>query len=242
MMMSKARAFMEEIAADFVFTGEVLGQRPKSQHRHTLDLIEHESGLQGRLLRPLSARLLPPTIPEQEGIVDREKLMDFHGRSRRPQERLAAALGIEEYQQPAGGNCYLTDPNYAVRVFDLFDHRNKSEITGEDLTLCKVGRHFRLGERTKLIVGRFEEENDFLEGFTSGRTQLEALDHVGPLVLLEGEVEEELVERAARITARYCDGRKEGRVRIQVIRPDGASSVLEVKPYEPSQVEAWMLR
>ncbi len=242
MMMSKAREFMERIHADFVFTGEVLGQRPKSQHRRTLALIERESGLEGRLLRPLSARLLPPTIPEKEGLVDRKKLLDFHGRSRRPQERLAKEWGIEDYPQPAGGCCYLTDPNYAVRVFDLFDHDRKSEVSHEDLLLCKLGRHFRLGEKTKVIVGRFEEENNYLRRFSPGRAQLEAVDHVGPLVLVEGKLDEDTVQKAARITARYSDGRTEPRVRIRCTPPGGAPQILEVEPYQPPEIEAWMLR
>jgi len=241
MMMSKAREFMEKISADFVFTGEVLGQRPKSQHRKTLALIEHESGLDGRLLRPLSARLLPPTIPEKEGIVDRDKLLDFHGRNRTPQENLAAEWGIDDYPQPAGGCCYLTDPNYAVRVFDLFDHGGKRDVTHEDLLLCKLGRHFRVSERTKVIVGRFEGENDYLRNFALSRPHLEAVDHVGPLVLIEGELDAELAEKAARITARYCDGHDEPLVRVRLSRAE-SDEILEVKPYQPSEIEAWMLR
>ena len=241
MMMSKAREFMEEIGASFVFTGEVLGQRPKSQHRRTLALIERESGLEGRLLRPLSAKLLPPTIVEQQGLVDRERLMGFHGRSRKPQERLAEELGVMEYPQPAGGCCYLTDPNYAVRVFDLFDHGGKADASHEDLLLCKMGRHLRVSDRAKVIVGRFEEENAFLRNFGSSRPQLEAVDFVGPLTLVDGEADEEVLERAARITARYCDGRNQERIRIR-LREGEDERILEVSPLPPEAVEAWLLR
>jgi len=241
MMMSKAREFMEEIGASFVFTGEVLGQRPKSQHRRTLALIERESGLEGRLLRPLSAKLLPPTIAEREGIVDRERLMAFHGRSRKPQERLAEELELTEYPQPAGGCCYLTDPNYARRVFDLFDHGMKASASHEDLLLCKLGRHFRVSERAKVIVGRFEEENAFLRNFGLTRPSLEAVDHVGPLTLVDGEVDEEVLRRAARITARYCDGHTETRVRIRLTRGQKVRT-LEVAPLRPEEAEAWLLR
>ncbi len=241
MMMSRAREFMEEINASFVFTGEVLGQRPKSQHRRTLALIERESGLEGRLLRPLSAKLLPPTIVEEQGLVDRERLMDFHGRSRKPQERLAEELGVQEYPQPAGGCCYLTDPNYAVRVFDLFDHGKKADASHEDLLLCKLGRHFRVSDKAKVIVGRFEEENAYLRNFGLTRPQLEALDFVGPLTLIDGDTDEEVLTRAARITARYCDGHDEDKVRIR-LREGENERTLEVRPLKPDEAEAWLLR
>lgn len=241
MMMSKARSFMEEIGAEFVFTGEVLGQRPKSQHRRALRTIAKQSGLGDRLVRPLSARLLPPTHPERVGILDREKLLGFHGRDRKPQMALAAELGIREWPQPAGGCCYLTDPNYAVKVFDLFEHGRRDDLERQDLVLCKVGRHFRVDESAKVIVGRFEEENAFLRNFGGDRPRLEALDHVGPLTLIDGPLSERVVEAAARLTARYCDGRGEPRVRVGLSHHD-TERILEVAPYSPEECEAWILR
>lgn len=241
MMMGKARELMEELGAEFVFTGEVLGQRPKSQHRRALKLIEEEAGLAGRLLRPLSAKLMAPTLVEQSGLVDRERLMDFHGRSRKPQEKLARELGIDDYPQPAGGCCYLTDPNYSVRVYDLFDHERKTEISREDLVLCKLGRHFRVAEKAKVIVGRYEEENAFLRNFARGMPLLEAADHVGPLVVIDGELDEPTAELAARLTARYCDGRDEPRVRVRLSH-GGDERILEVQPLSPGESEAWLLR
>src|SRR5574341_332534 len=166
-MMRKAKEIMEREGADFVFTGEVLGQRPKSQRRDTLRIIERESGLDGRLLRPLSAKLLPPTIPEREGLVDREKLLDISGRSRHRQVELARELGIADWPQPAGGCCYLTDEAFARKFFDILGAREAAgqprRLSREDVVLLSTGRHFRISPRARLVVGRSEVENALLE-------------------------------------------------------------------------------
>lgn len=241
MMMSRAKDFMEEIGAEFVFTGEVLGQRPKSQHRRALALIAEQSGLGDRLVRPLSAKLLPPTYPEEAGILDRERLEAFHGRSRKPQMALAERLGVEEWPQPAGGCCYLTDPNYAVKVFDLFQHGDKADVTREDMVLCKVGRHFRVSAGAKVIVGRFEEENAFLRNFGGRRPRLEVDGFEGPLTLIDGDPTEEDLVLAARLTARYSDGKRESRVRVEL--EHGADRrVLEVAPLDPDDCPALMVQ
>jgi tRNA U34 2-thiouridine synthase MnmA/TrmU len=240
MMMTRAKRFMEEIGADFVFTGEVLGQRPKSQHRCAMDTIAKESGLEDRLVRPLSAKLLKPTRPEREGILDRERLMDFHGRDRNPQIRLAEQLGVTEWPQPAGGCCYLTDPNYAKVVFDLFAHEGRAEVSREDMILCKVGRHFRVNG-AKVIVGRFEEENQFLRNFGGSRARVETLDVVGPLTLIDAELNDALVETAARLTARYSDGKGTGKLRVGVTS-DGRSWEVEVEPLSPETCRDFMVR
>ena len=156
LMFSGARERMEEVGAAFVFTGEVLGERPMSQRREAMCLIERESGLDGRLLRPLSARLLPPTIPEKEGLVDRDKLLTIEGRSRKPQIALAEQYHINDYPCPAGG-CRLTDPGFASRMRDLVRHKEDFDLN--DVNLLKVGRHFRLSPGVKAVVGRNEEEN-----------------------------------------------------------------------------------
>lgn len=242
-MMQRAKAHMEEVGADFVFTGEVLGQRPKSQHRAALSTIARESGLGDRLVRPLSAKLLAPTRPEREGLLEREELCGFHGRDRKPQLALAAELGVEEWPQPAGGCCYLTDKGFAVKVFDLFDHGRRDELSREDMLLCKVGRHFRVSERAKVIVGRFEEENAFLENFGGDRPRLRALGHTGPTTLVDGgPVAEDDLLAAARLTARYCSGRGEPAIHVELARPGGEPRVLEVAPYRPSECEQWLLR
>jgi hypothetical protein len=211
-MMRRAREIMEREGADFIFTGEVLGQRPKSQRRDTLRIIERDSGLDGRLLRPLSAQLLKPTLPEQEGKVDRSKLLDISGRGRLRQIALARELGLSEWPQPAGGCCYLTDESFARKFFDVLDAREvvggERRIEPEDVILLSTGRHFRLSPRAKLIVGRTEVENALLERYVPGRARLVAKDPIlGPLALVEGEPTWEERQLAARIVARYGKGK-----------------------------------
>src|SRR5574341_2354519 len=205
-MMRKAKEIMEREGADFVFTGEVLGQRPKSQRRDTLRTVERESGLTGRLLRPLSAKLLEPTIPEREGLVDRPRLLDISGRSRQRQMALAAELGIADWPQPAGGCCYLTDEAFARKFFDVLDAREAlgqpRRLTGDDVILLSTGRHFRLSPRARLVVGRSEVENALLEHHLQGRARLEAKDLLGPVALVEGEPTWEERVLASRIVAR----------------------------------------
>jgi hypothetical protein len=218
-MMRKAREIMLAEGADFVFTGEVLGQRPKSQRRDTLRIIERESGLDGRLLRPLSAQLLPPTIPEQEGIVDRARLLDISGRSRQRQMALAEELGVTDWPQPAGGCCYLTDESFSRKFFDVLDAREARgeprRIERDDVVLLSTGRHFRLSPRAKLIVGRSEVENALLEHHVEGRARLEARAVPGPIALVEGVPTWEERQLAARIVARYGKGREAERVTVE---------------------------
>ena len=210
-MMSRAREIMQREGADFVFTGEVLGQRPKSQRRDTLRTIERESGLDGRLLRPLSARLLPPTIPERDGLVDRERLEAISGRSRQRQMALARELGVVDWPQPAGGCCYLTDESFARKFFDVLDAREAAggerRLAPDDVLLLSTGRHFRLSPGAKLVVGRTEVENALLERYAAGRARLEARDVLGPVALVEGEPTWEERQLAARIVARYGKGK-----------------------------------
>jgi len=232
-MMRKARAIMEAEGADFVFTGEVLGQRPKSQRRDTLRIIERESGLDGRLLRPLSARLLPPTLPEQQGIVDREQLLDISGRSRHRQMALAGELGVTDWPQPAGGCCYLTDESFARKFFDVLDAREargeERRLDRDDVILLSTGRHFRLSPRAKLVVGRTEVENALLEHHVAGRARLEAKDVLGPVALVEGVPTYEERVLAARIVARYGKGKDAARVAVEW-REDEMVEVYEVEP------------
>ena len=218
-MMRRAREIMEAEGAAFVFTGEVLGQRPKSQRRDTLRIIERDSGLDGRLLRPLSALLLPPTIPEQQGLVDRSRLLDISGRSRLRQMALARELGLTDWPQPAGGCCYLTDESFARKFFDVLDARasagEERRIEPEDVILLSTGRHFRLSPRAKLVVGRTEVENALLEHHVEGRARLEAKDIPGPVALVEGEPTWEERQLAARIVARYGKGKDLPQVKVE---------------------------
>ncbi|MFY3746679.1 thiamine biosynthesis protein [Anaeromyxobacter sp. Red801] len=241
-MMRKAKEIMEAEGADFIFTGEVLGQRPKSQRRDTLRIIERESGLDGRLLRPLSARLLPPTVPEQEGIVDRERLLDISGRGRTRQMALAEELGISEWPQPAGGCCYLTDEAFSRKFFDVLDAREARgeprKLEREDVVLLSTGRHFRLSPRAKLIVGRTEVENALLEHHVEGRARVEARDVLGPVALVEGVPTWEERQLAARIVARYGKGKDAGRVVVEW-REGDLVETYEVEPeHDEARVEA----
>ncbi|MFQ6091193.1 MAG: hypothetical protein ACE5OR_00670 [bacterium] len=212
MTFTKARELMEEMGADFVFTGEVLGQRPMSQRRDAMRIVERDSGLEGRLLRPLSAKLMKPTIPEREGLVDREKLLNIQGRSRKPQMRLAEELGLTDYPCPAGG-CLLTDKGFADRLRDLFQHGEDSLY---DINLLKVGRHFRLPTGQKIIAGRDEEENRTLAALARGEDlKLSAEEYGSPLVILRKSRARRALERAAAICARYSAGRNRAEVSVR---------------------------
>lgn len=245
LMMSRAGELLSELDCDFVFTGEVLGQRPKSQTRRAMNVVAEESGLGDRLLRPLSARLLAPTRPEREGLVDRERLLGLSGRDRNPQLDLARRFGLEDLPQPAGGCCSLTDEGYSNRVFDLFAHGRREDIDHEDLLLCKAGRHLRISDTAKVVVARFEEENAFLDNFVAGRVHLSAVDHTGPVAILDlnpgRDPSEDELRTAARITARYGRGKRESRVRVRARRGE-VETVLEVRPARPDECEAWVLR
>jgi tRNA-specific 2-thiouridylase len=200
-MLKKAKAYMEETGASFIVTGEVLGQRPMSQRRDAMRLIEKEAGLEGYIVRPLSAKFLPATIPEKEGCINRENLLRIQGRSRKPQIKLADHYGIRDYPCPAGG-CLLTDPQFAKRMKDLMEH--KPDFSLNDVHLLKFGRHFRLSPHLKLVVGRNEEDNRKIQTFAQEEDILfKALHHPGPLSLLRGEPDDIEIEKAASITVRY---------------------------------------
>src|SRR4030066_95020 len=182
-IVKKAKKYAKEIGASFIFTGEVLDERPMSQHYPAMKLIEKEAGLVGKILRPLSARLLPETEAEKKGLVDRAKLLDIQGRSRKPQFKLAEEFNIKDYPCPAGG-CLLTDKEFANRLRDLFGHRKRCSLV--DVNLLKVGRHFRVG-RNKIIVGRNEAENKILLAKkTRNAFWFEVPDIAGPTTILQG--------------------------------------------------------
>lgn len=239
-MLKKAKAYMEETGASFIVTGEVLGQRPMSQRRDAMRLIEKEAGLEGYILRPLSAKFLPETIPEKEGWVDREKLLKIQGRSRKPQIELAEQYGIRDYPCPAGG-CLLTDPGFSKRMKDLMNH--DSDFTLNDVHLLKIGRHFRLSPKLKLIVGRNEDENRKIQTFSGEEDILLRLSRIpGPLSLLRGEAGEGEVEKAAAITARYSKAKDMRKVEVlyRKARGDGERS-LSVSPLSDKEIEALMI-
>ena len=195
---------MDDIGAQFMFTGEVLGQRPMSQRRQPMNVIDRDAELDGLLLRPLSAKHLPPTVPEENGWVDREQLGDIHGRSRQQQMELAKTYGIEDYPSPAGGCCFLTDKNFGRRILDFFKYEGKDNLTMDDVMLLKIGRHFRVSPDVKVVMGREEGENKFLGRYAPGRWKLEAKNVTGPTTLVEGMPTDEELRQIAGMTVRYA--------------------------------------
>lgn len=199
----KAASFMKKIGASFIVTGEVVGQRPMSQRRNAIEIIERESGLSGLILRPLSAKLFEQTLPEKEGIVDRARLLNIQGRSREKQITLAKELGINEYPCPAGG-CLLTDKKFSDKVRDLFKYIPGYTIS--DIHLLKIGRQFRLSKAAKLFVGRNENENSMLLSFAQpGDFIFDVPDIPSPIGLLRGKISRKERDIASSIVARYSD-------------------------------------
>ena len=241
-MLRKAREWIEENSFDFIITGEVIGQRPKSQRKDTMPLIAVESGAEDRLLRPLCAQNLPATLAEREGWVNRDQLFAFEGRSRKPQMALAEKFGFSEYAQPAGGCCFLTDASYSRKLADLWQTRGERRYELDDIMLLKVGRHLRPRPNFKMIVGREEGENRFLQGYRKQFTHMFTTSHNGPLVLLDGETSEDDLALAAQIAARFSQGRDAGKVDVEVHPLNAQSRKLCVEPIAGSQIpESWYL-
>ncbi|NOY88452.1 MAG: hypothetical protein GXO93_03550 [FCB group bacterium] len=212
LMLQEAKNLMELINADFIITGEVLGQRPMSQVRGKMNLIEKRSGLRGKLLRPLSAKLLPPTEAELKHLVDREQLEGISGRSRKRQMELAHEFGLEDYPSPASG-CLLTDKGYSNRLRDLLAHTD--HLTFNDLNLLRLGRHFRLDDETKVIVGRNEQENKQILSYKKPHHYyIEAKDIGSPITLVLGNTSLENLKKAAMITARYTSAKNQPKVTL----------------------------
>ena len=227
-MLKIAKQVMEEEAAAFVVTGEVLGQRPKSQHYKALLQAAEESGLGDRLLRPLCAQLLPDTLPVIEGWIHRDELLAIQGRSRGAQMQLAEEFGVSDYPQPAGG-CVLIEKAYAGRVRDAFGHLGKDEVGLTQFRLFHFGRHFRLAENVKVIVGRNHEENEQLARLSEGRLRIDPLDVMGPTTLVEGAPSDEQLQVCCALAARYCDHEAGVDLRLKVASQDG-ERVLSVVP------------
>jgi len=204
-MLKKAKAYAKKINASFIVTGEVLGERPMTQTREALKIIEKEAGLRGKILRPLSAKLLPETDAEKKGWVNREKLLDIKGRSRKRQIELAKKYGIKEYPSPSGG-CLLTYKEFSDKVRDLLEHKKK--IRMKDIPLLKIGRHFRF-DKNKIIVGRNEDENkQLLKLKDTSDYFFEVPGYGSPITLLQGPKTKEAIKEAAALTARYSDSKK----------------------------------
>jgi tRNA U34 2-thiouridine synthase MnmA/TrmU len=241
-MVNKAHEWITDHGFDFIITGEVVGQRPMSQRKDTMPVVARKSGAGDRLVRPLCAKNLPPSLPEQEGWLERDKLYNFSGRSRKPQMALAAKFGFEEYAQPAGGCCFLTDKQYSVKLEDLWKTRGRREYDLDDIMLLKVGRHLRPRADFKIIVGREEGENRFLEGYRKRFVHMLPVSHLGPLVLLDGDIDQSAIELAARLTARFSKGRDAEQVTVEVNDKTGIRQTLVVKPMSVDEIPAnWYL-
>jgi len=208
-MLRKAKKFAKRINAKFIFTGEVVGERPMSQNKKALELIEREAGLKGKLLRPLSAKLLPVTEAEKKWI-NRNKLLDISGRRREKQMKLAKKFKIKQYPSPSGG-CLLTYREFAKKIKDLLKH--KKRITRKDLELLKVGRHFRF-KNNKMIVGRNEKENKKLLELKQKTDYIFEVPDIGsPITVLQGPKTKKAIKIAAQLSARYSDAKEKTKVK-----------------------------
>lgn len=235
MMFDAAKKHMEEIGAEFIISGEVLGQRPMSQHAPALRTIENESDLVGKIVRPLSAALLPETDPEKDGLIKRENLGMIRGRTRRGQLDMAKKYGIENPPN-AGGGCLLTEPHFGIKAKDLFSHTKNPTIN--DIDLLKIGRHFRLDEETKFIVGRNKDENEMIKAIAlPGDILLEAKDFVGPVSILRGSNAKQHLKFASSITLRYSDAPNNEQAIVSIKDNDLVEEIASKSAEEDSYIQ-----
>lgn len=239
LMFRLAGKLMREKGFDFLFSGEVLGQRPMSQTRSSLRYVEKNSGFEGYILRPLSAKKLPETIPEKEGWVNRELLLDLAGRSRKPQIRLAREFGITEYPAPAGG-CLLTDKGYSARLKDLFQHQEN--YTEKELEVLKYGRQFRLNGSTKIIVGRTQKDNEHIIRCQNPKTDtlMTVKKFPSPTVLMPHGGSPEILPLAASICAGYSKAPKGKPVEVEMTTPRGRA-IMRVLGIPPAEIKHLLL-
>ena len=240
LMFKQAGAMMPEGNFDFLFSGEVLGQRPMSQNKQALHYVAKHSGHKGYILRPLSAKNLPETIPEKEGLVDRQQLLDISGRGRKRQIELAQKFGIAEYPAPAGG-CLLTDKNYSIRLREIFEQQET--CSEEELHLLKYGRHFRLNPENKLIVGRTEKDNEKILEYHNPATDIiiDVKDYSSPIGLLSGSAPDNTVLLAASICTGYSKAPKLSPVDV-VIKTAKKKKVIQVIAIQPGDVRKLMIK
>jgi tRNA U34 2-thiouridine synthase MnmA/TrmU len=239
MMFKLAGEIMKEKGFDFLFSGEVLGQRPMSQTKPSLRYVEKHSGYDGYILRPLSARRLPETIPERQGLVNREQLLDLAGRSRKPQIKLAKNFGIKEYSTPAGG-CLLTDKGFSRRLKDFFDHQ--TTWTENELYLLKFGRHLRVNDNTKIIIGRTHDDNQNILTYhdPNADTIIEVIDYPGPITLVPRGSSKEMLILAASICVGYSRAPGLAPVEVSVTDPKD-SQTITVLGIPPKDIQHFMI-
>ncbi len=214
LMFRIAGKVMDEKGFDFLFSGEVVGQRPMSQTKPSLRYVEKNSGYEGYIVRPLSIKLLPRTIAEKKGFVDRQSLYGFSGRSRKPQIALARKFKIDDYPAPAGG-CLLTDKGFATRLKDLF--RYEKNILKNDLYLLKYGRHFRIDPLSKIIVGRNKKDNQaiFCHYEPENHILIKTTNVPGPVVILSGKAGDEALRLARSLCVGY--GKTDGTNPVEIL-------------------------
>ena len=240
LMFRLAGELMREKNFDFLFSGEVLGQRPMSQTKTSLRYVEKHSGFDGYIVRPLTAKNLPESIPEKEGWVDREMLLDIRGRGRKAQIKLAAEFGIEDFPAPAGG-CLLTDKQYTSRLRELFDHQQT--CSEEELHLLKFGRHYRLNPQTKLIVGRSEKDNENILKYHDPARDIviDVKDYSSPIGLIPRGAEKNVVMLAASICTGYSKAPKLALVEVLVKRA-ARQETIKVIALLPEDVRKLMIK
>ena len=241
-MVKKAKEWMLENNFDFIISGEVIGQRPMSQRKDTMPIVQKESGAYDLLLRPLCAKHLPPTKAEINGWVDREKLLDFCGRSRKPQMALAKKYNFKDYATPAGGCCFLTNKQYSNKLVDMWQARGERTYQLDDLMMLKVGRHIRPNEHFKMIIAREESEVNFLTGYKNQYINLHTTSCNGPLALIDGSPNQQDLQIAAKILARYSQGRNEDVVDVNIRLNTGVNQQLSIKPLTSNEVlKKWFI-
>ncbi|MBU3092582.1 tRNA 4-thiouridine(8) synthase ThiI [Clostridium sp. CM028] len=241
MMMRYSGELLERFHADFIITGEVLNQRPMSQNRSALDIVKNESGIGDKILRPLCAKNLNPTQMEIEGLIDRNALLDIKGRSRKTQMELAQMWGILEYPSPAGG-CKLTEPNYSIRLKDLFEY--KEDISKKDLELLKIGRHFKVSKDARIISTRTQEEGELLKQLlTQEDLVFLSADYNGSTVAIIGKETNEDIEFAAKIAGRYCKGKDEKNISISYGSYDQPlNKFIDITPATDEEINNYILK
>jgi len=238
LMLKEAKEFMKITGADFLITGEVIGQRPMSQRRDCFPVIDKAAGVKGLVVRPLCGKLMPATIPEEKGLINRDMLLDFNGRSRKPQIEYAKELGLTEYPAPAGG-CLLTEPNYALRLRELFDHNQDPEY--KEINFLRVGRHFRYSDDYKIIVGRNEGENNVILSMADPDDYTIHIEDFGsPVTVLPGNSTDDAVELAASLCARYSSARKLPEVKAAVTK-NGLKRYITVRPAEDATLDQYKI-
>lgn len=239
LMFNQAGHLMEKIGAHLLFSGEVLGERPMSQNLQALKIVARESGYQEYIVRPLSARLLPVTQPEIEGLVNRDNLLELQGRSRKPQIALAEKFGITSYPGPAGG-CKLTDPGFSKRLRELLHH--DPACGRRDLELLKIGRHLRTRDGIKIIIGRNEQENGHIETLRREGDMLLSMDDIpGPVAIIPGGADDEAVGFAAGACVRYSDAQGDDPVAVLLFKDDQTAETITASACAPDLLKELLI-